>query len=249
MAMFTAWPMGVRFRGRRGHELSAGQHDVPRLMALGEVIGNIRVIGPHVADEAAEESLRLQVRSGKFRDKRDGAVQNFRSGRGVGNLLGVLFLECLVFFLEVLGKNGHRPGGNVQGAQGASEGLDRSHKLRILPIASIVEIAECDHLNQVKEGHRFFTAQFAHLAIELASYRHELLGQAFSLVVASRSEIDAAGGAGDAHDPMGSTAERANQSAQRWTRPLSFSLLAVDALAHLLAAPSVGGLGGGGMNP
>ena len=47
--------MGLRRRGR--HELLAWQNDVARFTLLGQVFRNLRMVGPHIADEPTEEPL------------------------------------------------------------------------------------------------------------------------------------------------------------------------------------------------
>ncbi len=121
--------------------------------------------------------------------------------------------------------------------------------LRILSVASPLKITERHHFDQIVERHRFLAAQFAEFPVEIAPHRHELFAQTLLLVVASRPEIGAVRGAGNANDPVFAAALAADEPSQSGTRPLAFPLLAVDALTHYFEAPSAAGLGGGGMNP
>ena len=45
-----------------GREL-AGEHDATTFPWFGEVLGNLRMVGANVTDEAGEEALRLQARA------------------------------------------------------------------------------------------------------------------------------------------------------------------------------------------
>lgn len=78
-------------------------------MLLLQMVRDMGVIGFYVSDQPPKKPTGLKILPRECRDKLHGPVQNFRRVGRVGNLLGILLLECLVFLLEVFRK--HRYGG------------------------------------------------------------------------------------------------------------------------------------------
>lgn len=55
--VFAAWAVLVRFRSRRGHKLLTGEHNVSRLMLLGQMLCNLRMERADIADQSSKKSL------------------------------------------------------------------------------------------------------------------------------------------------------------------------------------------------
>lgn len=51
--MLAAGAVDVRLRDRRGHEGLARQDDMPRFTLLAQMVGDLWMVGFHVADEPA----------------------------------------------------------------------------------------------------------------------------------------------------------------------------------------------------
>ena len=61
MMVFASGPMGMRLGSGGGHERLPWKDDMARLVLLGQMVSDLRMIGSHVPDEAAEEALRLKI--------------------------------------------------------------------------------------------------------------------------------------------------------------------------------------------
>ena len=72
--------MGVRLGGRRRHERLPWQDNVAGLLLLREMGRDVRVIGLHISNEAAQVPLRLEILSGKVGDEFKGSIEDFRRG-------------------------------------------------------------------------------------------------------------------------------------------------------------------------
>lgn len=239
--------MNVRFDGRGGE--SARENDAAALLLFGEAFGNIGMKGANIADQAAEKALGLKRAAGEFGYKLQRAVQHFRRGRGVDDVLRFLLCEVLVFLLEMLGKNRHRCGGHMQRAEYPAERLDRGDHLRVLAVAATLEVVERDDLDQVEQCRRFFSAELAEFSIQFTPGRRELFSQSPLLIFAAGVQVHAVGWAGDTDDAMLAAALAADQSVQGRTGSLSLAPVTIGALAHFFVVPSGCGLGGGETKP
>ena len=61
--VMTPRAMGMGFRLRGRHELLSRQDDVARFTLFGQVFSDVRMVSPHIANESAEEPLRLEARA------------------------------------------------------------------------------------------------------------------------------------------------------------------------------------------
>lgn len=115
VVMVTLRPMdmGWWFLGRRGQ--LPGEDNTTGFVLLGQVFGNLGVIGFDIADHAVEEAARLEVLAGKVRQDRQRAIENFRSRTRVGNLLGLLLNEGVIFLFKAFGKDRHWSCRHVEG--------------------------------------------------------------------------------------------------------------------------------------
>jgi len=81
----------------------------------------------------------------------------------------------------------------MEGTECSPQGLQRRHDLRILPIASALEVTKDHHFNEIEEGHGLFVAELGQFTIEIPAYRHELHRQPLLLIAAPGFEIDTVG--------------------------------------------------------
>jgi hypothetical protein len=79
----------------------------------------------------------------------------------------------------------------MEGAEHSSQGLQRRHDFRILPVAASLEVTKDDYLDEIKQSHGLVAIQLRQLAIQVAAHRHELYRKPFLLIVAPGFEIDA----------------------------------------------------------
>jgi len=59
--VLALWPVRMRFRSRWRHEGLAWEDNVPGFMLLAQMVGDLRVIGLHVADESTQKPSRLKI--------------------------------------------------------------------------------------------------------------------------------------------------------------------------------------------
>ena len=91
--------------------------------------------------------------------------------------------------------------------------MNRGDDLSILPVTAAMKVTERDDLDKVIQGDSLLCSDFCKVAVKLTADRHELLAEAFLLIVASGAEIDAIGRTGDAHDPVFPATLRADEAA------------------------------------
>lgn len=227
----------------RGGQLS-WQDNPPAFLLLGQMFGDFRMEGLHIADQAMQEPPGLEVLTGKLRDDGQGAVQHVWSGAGIGDLLGLLLGEGVVFLLEPLGKDRHGRRGDVQRAQGTSQRLDSRDDFGILSVTPVMEIPEGDHFDQVEERGGFLAAGNRELTIEFAPDRGELFAETFLLVFAAAVQIGAIRRTGDSGQTVFAATGATNQPAERRARTFPLMLMTIEALAHLRGGPSLSAFSG-----
>ena len=116
----------------------------------------------------------MEALAGKFRQDRQCAIQNFRGRTGVGDLLRLLLHERVIFLLETFRKDRHRRSRHMERAERAAQRLDGRKHFGVLTVPPVMEIAECDDLDQVEQRRRFFAADHAELSVEFTPDGGEL---------------------------------------------------------------------------
>lgn len=226
----------------------AGQDDTPFPVLLRQVRGDVRVERFDIADHAVQKTAGLEFLAGECRDTGQRPIEDFGGAAAVSNLLRLLLGEGVVFLLQALGKHRHRRRWDMQRAQGPAKGLNRGDDFRILPVPAVVEITEGDDLDKVEEGGRLFAADLTQLTVQIPPDRRKLLSQPFLLVVAAGIEVGAVRSAGDPRESVFAAALAANEAVQCRAASFPFSLVAIEASAHLRGVPSFVPFGGS-MNP
>jgi hypothetical protein len=224
--------MDVGVRRSRGSKL-AWEHDSSTLRLLAQMFGDVRVESSDVADQALEESAGLKRAAREITDAREQSVQDIGSGMLVHNLLWLLFDERVVFLLKMLRKNGHGGGRNVERAECPPECLDGRYDFGVLSVSPIMEVRIGHHLDQVEESCGLLASDVTQAAIQITADRAELFTKPSLLVFAAGVQIRTVGRARDAGEPVFAATLAANQSFQRRARTTAFSLVTIDALAHL----------------
>jgi hypothetical protein len=74
--VFASGPVGVWLGRGAGHERLAGQDNVACLLLLCEMVRDVRVVGLHIPDEAAQIPLRLKILSGEVRHEFQGPIED-----------------------------------------------------------------------------------------------------------------------------------------------------------------------------
>jgi hypothetical protein len=101
--------------------------------------------------------------------------------------------------------------------------LERGDYFGVLSVPTALKIAVGDDFYQVEQRGAFETRDFFQFSIEFPASRHQLLAQAFLLIISSAVQIDAIMRATDAGQAMLAATGTADRPAKGGARSLSLS--------------------------